>query len=287
MKRHKLLKSITPNNINSEGGAMESSVSADSMDTKKKLPLKSIQGYRCLTRCYQKGVEYLHPVLLTGVRDNKNDSCAIEPITKIGGPDNEETTGPYKEVIHKQCKLEDNNIYQHPDELESILSSFSFNPTVFLANIYGLNSFDGVIYWTLENDFLPFDTIKRVHNCAWKAFGYKLSEISNTVLEYYYDIAKDKWLQDYVYMIRNKYSFNWTLDHNTDKPKATNAIDDIYEIILEKFFTYHFFTGTIKRYIYEYQNDWEYIDSHYGHIKNFVFKQLIHNIDQYFNAKNK
>ncbi len=104
---------------------------------------------------------------VNGIADKNNDSCAINPVYSKDPQYYRENDMIYADV----CRLADNNIYVQPIELESLLSSFYFNANDFLTNIYNLYSFDDVIYWTLENDQLPFYTIKRVHNCAWKVFG--------------------------------------------------------------------------------------------------------------------
>jgi len=261
-----------------------------------KLPLKSINGRRCLTKCNDKGDTYLHPIFLTGISSKFHDSCAIDPVYK---QDPRYFKNIYNLLLTDTCRLEDNKIFLPPDEIESMLLTFYFNPSDFLENIYDLYSFDQVIYWTLENNHLPFDTIKRVHNSAWKAYGNKIEELSSVVLDYYYDIAKTHWLRDYTKIIQNKYSFNLTTTTTTttddggdgveekklrdDKP--VNVSDEIYNIISSKFLTYNFFIKSVKKYIYQYQDEWETIDSHYGKLKAFVFNQLIEYIEQETNQK--
>ena len=247
---------------------MSSSYKTDNKQKVSTLPLKSINGRRCLSKCHPKGATYLHPTFLTEITTNV-DSCAIDPIYS--------KEAEYQGMISADaCRLDDNRIFQPPDELESMLLTFYFNPYDFLTTIYGLNSFEEVIYWTLENDYLPFDTIKRIHNCAWKVFGNRPEELSTTVFEYYYDIAKMHWLRDYAELIEKKYSFDLT----TNKINVGNAIDEIYSILLSKFFNYNFFISAIKRYIYEYQDQWEEIYSHYGNLKKYIFDQLINYIEK-------
>lgn len=243
------------------------------VEPKEKLPLKSINGRRCLSKCYPKNTTYLHPVLLQGIADYSKNSCAIDPVHSK----NADYQG-FDMLFVDKCRLEDNKIYQEPDELESILLSFYFNPNDFLTGIYGLHSFDQVIYWTLENDHLPTDTIKRVHNCAWRVYGDKIEELTTSVLEYYFDIARTYWLKDYVKIIEKKYSF----DVISKKPPGeilNTAKNEYYDILYNTFFTYDFFVSAIKRYVYEFQDKWDYIDSHYGRIKKYVLHQLIEHIE--------
>lgn len=227
------------------------------------LSLKSLNGRRCLSQCHPKGETYLHPILLTDITTHVN-SCAIDPIYS--------KEAQYQGMqLADACKLEDNKIYKPPDEMESMLLTYYFNPYDFLTTIYNLNTFDEVIYWTLEHDYLPFDTIKRVHNCAWKVYGNKMEEISGNVIEYYYDISKTYWLKDYIKLIENKFSF----DIITKKNNIGSTKKEIYDLILSKFFSYKFFLVSLKKYIYEHQEQWENIESHYGKIKNYIYEKLI------------
>lgn len=242
---------------------------------KTKLPLKSINGRRCLTKCYPKGEVSVHPIILTGITLDTNNYCSIDPVYSKD-PSLYTQSSAEKEfnmIFVDTCRLEDNKIYQPPDEKESFLLSFYFNPNDFLINLYNIHSFEEAIYWTLENDHLPFDTIRRVHNCAWKVHGNKIESLTSTVIDYYYNLAKEKWLRDYAKIIRNKYSFSFISDEKIDD--LGSNLDNIYQIIATKFFSYSFFSQAIRRYVYQYQDEWEEIISHYGKLKNFIFNQLI------------
>jgi hypothetical protein len=236
---------------------------------KKKPPLKSIHGRRCLTKCYPKGEMSVHPTLLIGLTRETGNYCSIDPTyskeSQLLGPSAERE---WNIIFTDACRLEDNNFYTPPPELESILLSYYFNPRDFLTNMYNLNTFDEVIHWTVENDYLPFDTIKRVHNCAWKAYGDKLESLIPTVVDYYYQLAKKKWLKDYIKNIKESYSFSITVKENAEG-------NSIYHFILDNYFTPNFFTNTIKKYIYQYQDEWDNIPSHYGNIKNFIYQKLL------------
>lgn len=234
-------------------------------------PLKSVKGRRCLTKCYPKGYMYLHPVLLTAVTGNITSTCATEPIHSK----DPSFFRKYDIFIADTCQLNDNELFQLPNELDSILLSYYFNPRDFLASIYELNSFEQVIKWTYDNDYLPFNTIKRVHNCAWRVFGNKYSEMSEKVYKYYYDICVNSWLKDYVKIIQNKYSFDLILKTNNN----LDNLDEIYHIIKKKYLSFDFFERTIKKYIETYNEKWEKIETHYNHIKSFVFYSLIDAIE--------
>nr|AEX62725.1 hypothetical protein mv_L520 [Moumouvirus Monve] len=238
------------------------------------LPLRSINGRKCLTKCYPKGTTYFHPILLTGVAEISKDSCAIEPV---------HTKNPIyfreNDIIYADtCNLDDNKTHIIPNELESVLLSFYFNPGDFLSGIYNLHTFDDVIYWTLENDYLPFNTIKRVHDCAWKFFGPKFNNLSSTVLEYYYNISKTYWLREYSEKLQNNYSINLISDDNLKTQDLDNLSDEFYNIISAKIYNYNYFIELIKKYFDEFTDKWDMVKSHYTNLKKFIFEQIKNNI---------
>ena len=215
--------------------------------------------------------------MLTGALDPTNASCAIEPVYT----DDVHYKASYDMILTDKCRIEDNKWYKLPDELASTLLSFYFNANEFLIGVYGIHSFDETIVWTIENEQLPFDTIKRVHNCAWKVHGNKLDELSNVVLEYYYLIAKQYWLHDYVDHLLAKYAFSFIpRNNNTVTATTANARAEVYHIVLDQFFTYHFFITTVKKFVLEYQDQWENIDSPYKMLKNYVFDKLLRLIEE-------
>lgn len=235
--------------------------------TDNQIPLKSIHDRKCLTKCYPKGEIYIHPILLTAVKEPTNNSCAINPV-----PSQDDNFHKIHEMIWADtCNLSDNTNKKIPNELESMLFNFQLNSKDFLTSIYNLNNFNDVIYWTLENDYLPFDTIKRVHNSTWSAYGSDLNNISNIVVEYYYEMTKNYWLKDYINGIQNDYSFNF-VGKNLDVDDSSIGI---YDIILEKYYTYHFLHSCIKKYIDEWSDKWDMIYSHYDNLKKYIYIQLV------------
>jgi hypothetical protein len=239
---------------------------------RKKMALKTVYGRKCLTKCHPAGEIYLHPVFLVPI-STSNDSCAVEPIY-ITNPNNKETIM----INAEACKVEDNKIFKIPDEIETLLLVFSFNPRDFLENIYGLRSFDQVIYWTIQNDHLPFYTIKRIHNCAWKVFGDDFGKLSSNVLEYYFNISKIYWLRGYTKTIQDNYSFE--LITRKIEPEMSSSFDEMYDFLSTTYYTYDFFLDTIKRYISQFREEWDRVKFHYDNLKEFIFNQLISNIEK-------
>lgn len=218
-----------------------------------------------MTECYKRGRTYINPVTLDKITNINDDSCAIIPIPQ---GNNEYTTWG-------QCRLEDNIHFHVPSERDSMLLGFYFDPYDFLTNIYSLYTFNQVINWTIENDHLHFETIKRVHNAAWKVFGSNIENISELVIDFYYDIAKNNWMKDYISSITIEYSFDILADQAT---QSGLGMDNIADTIILKFFDKNFFVQIIKKYIHTYKDIWRTIESHYKNLKNFTYKCIMKNI---------
>lgn len=253
----------TLNNISSTQPLQKSN--DDILLENKKLPLQTISKLNCLTACKEKGKYYVNPVTLDTIIDVNKNTCAIVPIPVLR---NDTTT--YH--TYAKCRLEDNDAYHVPSERDSMLLNFYFDPYDFLTQIYDLHSFNQVINWTIENNHFHFETIKRVHNAAWKIFGSNIENISELVIDFYYDIAKKNWMKDYIDNILKKYSFDILSTGQKDSALSPE------NIIILKFFTKNFFIQIIKKYLIVYKNIWTDIESHYKNLKNFVYMCIMKNI---------
>lgn len=147
---------------------------------------------------------------------------------------------------------------------ESYLDSFD------VLKMYNLNSFDDVIQWTIDNDNLPFNTIKRIHNSAWKK-NNNLNNLSENVFKYYFNISKNYWLKDYVKNLLKIYSF--------DLVGKKNEKINLFYILQKKIYTYNFFTRTLKDYLKKNKKNWNSIESHYDDIKKNVYNRLVQHIE--------
>jgi hypothetical protein len=243
---------------------------ADTIIEKKKLPLQTTNKINCLTACYEHGKAYIHPVTLEKMVDPNDNTCAIVPVPREQVSKESVSKEPNVFVRRGTCRMEDNKIYHVPSEVESMLLHFYFDPYEFLTQIYDLHTFNQVINWTLDNNTLPPDTIKRVHNATWKIFGSDLENISELVIDFYYDMAKNNWIKDFIPNISAKYSFDILAGANTDP--------NIGNVIVANFFPKNFFVQIIKKYISLYKDDWTEIDSHYKNLKNFTYKCIMKNI---------
>jgi hypothetical protein len=82
---------------------------------------------------------------------------------------------------------------------------------------------------------------------------------------------------DYAKAIQINYSFDLVVSKTPGN--ISNSTNEIYDILLIKYFDYSFFVNLLKKYIYHYQDKWEMIDSHYDYIKKYIFNRLIESIE--------
>ena len=234
------------------------------IDNSKKKELKSTNNRRCLTSCHPSNETYLHPKLFAEVDDTKHNTCAIDPV--------------YDEINERiefidKCRLEDNETYEAPNLLKSMFLGFDMDSRRFLSTLYNINSFDQTIYWTKDNTYMPFETIKRVHNASWRVYG---QEITNIVYEYYYyDILINDWWPIYMKKLSLSYTF---IEDGTEilvRKGGSNISDRMSGLILNRFFSYNYFYKVMNKYIERYSNKWEEIDSHYDNLKKFCYKSLL------------
>ena len=148
--------------------------SKNSIDSSKNPALISKNGFRCLTKCHPPKEKYIHPLNFQILHSLHVPTCGIYPIKDI-------KTG--QDVGVDQCNVKDQTADQELDPF-SFIFQMEFNYRDFLIRYYSLNTFDQVIEWTKENKRLPFETIKRIHNVAWKAYGQRIELISDNVFEF-------------------------------------------------------------------------------------------------------
>jgi hypothetical protein len=236
-------------------------------ETRSKWPLKSVNNKRCLTPCYEKFHRYIHPIFLTDVTAS-TASCAIEP-TYSG--DVEAGIDYYYGGVNilDKCRIEDNEKYLMPNELESMLLGFFFDAQDFLFSTYDIRTFDDTIKWTLNNTYLPFGTIKRAHNCSWKVFG---TNPSSVVIDYYYNVAVEHWLDSYLVDLKKIFSFDIDLESNLSDTTS------LKQFIIKNYFTKNFFSDTLRKFIETYESDWNDIYDFFDLIKFFTYDELTNKI---------
>lgn len=217
-----------------------------------KPPLLSKNLNECLTPCIPKGNIFINPVTMDGLISREFNMCAIEPIL-----DDDNLGVKWAE----ECNIDDNTKFELPNVSRNLMLSFYFNPTEFLRSVYSITSLEDTIYWTTENENLPFETIKRVHNSAWLAFG-QTEGLTSNVVTYYHKVINENWIGKYIDRLRKEYAF--ATDKNPEK-------------LLSDILTKQFISKALKQFL---KNDnWKNIYDYYSHIIWFVYDLMVNKMN--------
>ena len=233
--------------------------------------LLSKTGRKCLTKCYPTGVEYYHPILMNFVAPlstlNTN-TCGVEPLVTVKEQRNRSSQPDdffALENIIDECEIKNiDNEY----EMEFVLFNFIFDPYIFLKNIYDIGTFEETINW-MKGNTAPDNTKLRIHNNSWKAFITRKYDISDNVIDYYYDYAVENWLPEYIDQLKNSVSFQ-VLSKNDI---STDMLFD--NILLEKYFTRTFYRKSMRKYIQSHREKIDIIDKPMDNIRDYILDRLI------------
>jgi hypothetical protein len=173
---------------------------------------RTINNEQCKSSCFNKHTAILNN--LDGDLDNfEKNMCRISNIN------NE----------YDECKSEDAN---KDENYLNYIQIDEFDHNVMLKYVYGLNSFEEVIMFSFENANLPVNTLIRIHDCAWLAYGKNFLNLSDIVINYYYNLAEKSW--------------------------------GVQNLTIESF------RGALKKYYEENIKDWFDIGSHYWTFRYFI-----------------
>lgn len=217
----------------------------------KKQPLRSLNGYECLTPCTPKGEVLVHPTLLQDLKNYEKNVCAIDGVY-TPGVDLSASGIRWMD----ECALEDNNFFDLPSEEAVFSLNFSLDSKVLLRQVYDLQSMEEIINWTNDSQH-PYYTVKRIHNCGWKVYGQVPDEMTGTVLDYYYRVATRYWLPGFLRRLAETHSFAGRADQD-----------------LTAFFTPQWFNRCVFKYIKANQEIWETIASPYTGLREYLYQQV-------------
>ncbi|RYE14795.1 MAG: hypothetical protein EOP34_05490 [Rickettsiales bacterium] len=220
--------------------------------------LKSELNRKCLTSCYPKDFEFIHPITLDVIQGSRGSVCAVNPEYRY-----KSAQGDVERLIYDRCSIDDNTKMMLPNISESLLLQNTFDTDEFLKTVYNLHSFDDIIKWTVSNDNLSYNTVKRIHNCGWKVYGK--SDLTLKVYDYYHNMFKNKWVKDCVKILERKYSLNIVLDKNTT----------LETLIISKYINIDNSINFINKFIHKNLKNWLDITNYYDKIRESCITNII------------
>lgn len=141
----------------------------------------------CITKCNQPHTIYIHPTLLVPIM-SKTSTCAAYPIPTN---DRDDTNLIFGLHAIDNCNATSIN---HQDTCEAFTSGTSFSPHHHLVTVYNLNNITEVIEWSRVNTIHKTEHINniiRVQDLAWQAYLTDVDNVTDGVLEYYYELYLD------------------------------------------------------------------------------------------------
>lgn len=141
----------------------------------------------CITKCNQPHTIYIHPTLLIPIM-SKTSTCATYPIPTNDSDD--------ANLIFGLHAIDNCNTTTHHRQSpsEAFTSGTSFSPHHYLVTVYNLNNITEVIEWSRVNTTYKTEhhnNIIRVQDLAWQAYLADVDNVTDGVLEYYYELYLD------------------------------------------------------------------------------------------------
>lgn len=232
---------------------------------------------RCIGPCYPGGMEVLHPITLEYITYNE-PFCPTAPWRhKLGGIWRHERCN---KVTYKP---------DGPDEVESnfIIPKFVFNPDEFLKIYYRMFSIDDAVLWYNENPDVPYQTIRRIMDCALKVHGIDelyTREASDLMVEFTKFMILNYWfdlyfvnLTPHLQIIDEKIIF-------LKEPDKDNKLDAQQKILIksniEKLLTNLFVVKSLKKFVKHYKEEWFSMSNHTKKLQKSMLASIIHELSK-------
>lgn len=238
---------------------------------------KSRNNFQCLGPCYEPGTFIIHPTTLEHVTDFQNPFCPVNEWEHINSK-----SGQKELSLHDTCFKPTSVDKISPKEIEMniILPKIDFNCDHFLKIYYKIYSMEGAMDWLDRNNHLPYYTIKRIMDCAWKSYGMDNYIIDDRIVIYYVSVAKTKWINDiykkigkFVTFVDNKIQFS-----NNRQEITENTVEKI-NFIVEKFINPDIMSKFLNKFIEFYSNNDQEISSYTNTIKKDFIEYIEKKVD--------
>jgi hypothetical protein len=234
---------------------------------------KSLHDHQCLGPCYEANTKIMHPVTFQFVTDIEHPFC---PVT------------PWKDRFGKTWITDKCPIATHKLEEDVLLSSFfvtpkvEFNSSQFLKMYYSISSFEDIVLWYNDNTGVPYNTIRRILDAGWKAYGleYKDKEPSELILDFLIIFIKLFWMPSFYQKLspymkvdnegKIKVSENKTEKNSENKYEQKDKKMDFLIYLIDR----EFLKKTLQAYIDRYQDKWNEVPSHMKKIRAFLYNQI-------------
>lgn len=199
---------------------------------------KKLGQYQCIGPCYPPGTTIMHPTTLQLIEGKNFSFCPINPWKDQLNRIHNITlcTKPSTDIV------DDKNIEQR-----LVLSELLFDPAEFLIVNYNIRSLEEAILWYNDHSTVPYDTIKRIMDCALSVYGLnELEPVPDYMIDFVKKIMLTYWSHEYC------------------KSLSTDCIS-------ESSLTSLLLTRIITKYVQHYKKDWSNTTSLFSKLKRIAF----------------
>ena len=182
-------------------------------NNKNKFP-KSKNNNQCITPCFEKGSFITHPITLEIISSNYHPFCATNQYVY-----KDPTTGKKKELSYEICMgatTKDKYLKTKDISIQMLLPTINFDHGVFLKIQYNIHSFEDALDWIINNSHVPYNTIKRILDCAWNVYGFDIDLIDDRFIQVHKNMLRSKGekivsntMVNFFKNYRKKYKKNW------------------------------------------------------------------------------
>lgn len=224
---------------------------------------KSKKNLQCLGPCYKKNTVAHHPIYIDEKYAKDFNFCHTNEY--FIDKDNKRTF----KLLDECGKAETDEVLSNSINL--LIPIIHFNNGNFLKVYYNIHSFREAVTWVNNKQFAEYNTIRRILDSAWNAYGQDLDYIDDDIVDLYIKITKKYWTH-YLYTILCKYIVivdnKFKLDGSETKPCKDNGrkIEKI-NFIVNKFITHNNLHNFLLKYIKSDTEKWTDVNSHTNTIK--------------------
>lgn len=243
----------------------------------------SITKNKCIGPCYPANTPILHPITLQ-LTSNSKPFCPIQPLlNKFQASTQQQLLHGRAQIIDECSKITSTGQY----EQNFITPKIEFDTTKFLILYYSIQSLDDAVIWYNNNASVPYNTIKRIMDCALKIYGIEeLQEKPATdfmieftkfmILEYWFD----KYLIKFASLITltetktDQYSIQLitNLEDNESKIHSFNKSQKLFmKHTIESLLTTLLIRRILKKYCEYYKDQWQTMDNHLSKLSKIAF----------------
>lgn len=225
---------------------------------------KSKNNRQCIGPCYPAGTMIMHPVSLEYITNDKYPFCPVDLWKDKHGV----------VIPIDQCRVPSkiDEVTMKNIEMDVITPTINFDSKQFLKLYYKIESFNDATLWSYEHANVPYDTLERILDCAWKAYGLELQDIGDDITDFYSDLIKSYWIDSFYIKLKSKLIIDEAGHVKISKTANQTEKDTAYYKKQKKEFILSFLNNKIIRQILQeiishYKNKWLEIPSHSKKIK--------------------